>query len=138
MLVALISYILLNIFLARMKAQEGEGMDDGRRAEAVAKVAKIVNIINRVVAIWFQVLLGIALTVIVIAIISFIFSLISILVEAAWVESVEMWRLGSLSKIVTEYGTTRVISLLAILSIIFGGLFYLCVRLLKKIKSRNQ
>ena len=138
MLVALISYILLNIFLARMKAQEGEGMDDGRRADAVAKVAKIVNIINSVVAIWFQVLLGIALTVIVIAIISFIFSLISILVEAAWVESVEMWRLGSLSKIVTEYGTTRVISLLAILSIIFGGLFYLCVRLLKKIKSRNQ
>ena len=138
MLVALISYILLNIFLARMKAQEGEGMDDSRRADAVAKVAKIVNIINRVVAIWFQVLLGIALTVIVIAIISFIFSLISILVEAAWVESVEMWRLGSLSKIVTEYGTTRVISLLAILSIIFGGLFYLCVRLLKKIKSRNQ
>ncbi len=138
MLVALVSYILLNIFLARVKAQEGEGMDEGRRKEAIDKVAKIVDTINRVVAIWFQVLLSIALIVISALIIASIVAITGISLEVAWVVSLELWQWGSIADIVGEVGMPMVISSLALSLTLFGGLLYLCVWLFKKIKRKNR
>ena len=54
MIPALISYILLNIFLARARAKSGTEVDEGRKAEIIAKVERIVNVINCVMAIWFK------------------------------------------------------------------------------------
>ena len=57
MLVAIISYILLNLFIARAKAQSGGEVDENSKAEMIAKVSRIIDTINRLVAIWFKFLL---------------------------------------------------------------------------------
>ena len=130
MLVALISYILLNIYLARAKAQSGGDVDEGRKAEIVAKVAKIISIINRVLAIWFKFLLWVAIIAFAAIIIALIISIFGITSEWAWVATFELWNLGTISQVVGQYGLTKVISAISISLVMLVGLCYLAIWLL--------
>ena len=114
MLVAIISYILLNLYLMRIKAQSGGTVDDSSKAEAVAKVASIVSIINRVLAIWFKFLLWLFIVLFVAAIIALVTSIFGIRTEAAWLLSIELWSFGSISHIIGEYGVSKVISAISV------------------------
>ena len=138
MLLALVSYILLNIFLARVKAQEGKGMDEGRRKEAIDKVAKIVDTINRVVAIWFQVLLSIALIVISALFITSLVAVIGVSFEVSSVVTLELWQWGTIAEVVSEMGLPAVVSSLTLSLILLGGLLYLCIRLLIKLIRKKS
>ena len=138
MIPALISDILLNIFLARIKAQRGSDIDEGSKAEAIAKVEKIVNIINRVVIIWFKVLLSVALIVISTLIISSLVAIVGISLEVSSVVALELWQWGTIADVVAKVGLPRVISSLTLSFILLGGLFYLCLWLLIKLIKRKS
>ena len=134
MLVAIISYILLNLYLMRIKAQNGGTVDDSSKAEAVAKVASIVSIINRVLAIWFKFLLWLFIVLFVAAIIALVISIFGIRTEAAWLLSIELWSFGSISHIIGEYGVSKVISTSSISLMVLVGLIYLAIWLLNNKK----
>ena len=134
MLVAIISYILLNLYLMRIKAQNGGTVDDSSKAEAVAKVASIVSIINRVLAIWFKFLLWLFIVLFVAAIIALVISIFGIRTEAAWLLSIEFWSFGSISHIIGEYGVSKVISTISVSLMVLVGLIYLAIWLLNNKK----
>jgi hypothetical protein len=134
MLVAIISYILLNLYLMRIKAQNGGTVDDSSKAEAVAKVASIVSIINRVLAIWFKFLLWLFIVLFVAAIIALVISIFGIRTEAAWLLSIELWSLGSVSHIIGEHGVSKVISTISVSLMVLVGLIYLAIWLLNNKK----
>lgn len=130
MLVALISYILLNIYLARAKSQSNGEIDEGRKAEMVAKVATIIGVINHVVAIWFKFLLLVAIIVFVAAIIALAISIFGISAESAWVTSFELLDFGTISQIVGNHGLSKVITTILALLVLLMGLSSLAVWLL--------
>jgi hypothetical protein len=134
MLVAIISYILLNLYLMRIKAQNGGTVDDSSKAEAVAKVASIVSIINRVLAIWFKFLLWLFIVLFVAAIIALAISIFGIRTEAAWLLSIELWSFGSISHIIGEHGVSKVISAISVSLMVLVGLIYLAIWLLNNKK----
>ena len=130
MLVALISYILLNIYLARAKSQSDGEIDEGRKAEMVAKVSKIIGVINHVVAIWFKFLLLVAIIVFIAAIVALAISIFGISAESTWVTSFELWSFGTISHIVGEHGLSKVITTILALLVLLMGLSSLAVWLL--------
>ena len=130
MLVALISYILLNIYLARAKSQSDGEIDEGRKAEMVAKVSKIIGVINHVVAIWFKFLLLVAIIVFIAAIVALAISIFGISAESTWVTSFELWNFGTISHIVGEHGLSKVITTILALLVLLMGLSSLAVWLL--------
>ena len=130
MLVAVISYILLHIYLARLKAQRKSNLDEKSKAEAVAKVAKIINVINRIVALWFKFLLWAFIVLAAVAIVALGVAIFGISSEAEWLLSIELWEFGTIAQILGEYGITKVISAISILLVLLGALAYLAKRLL--------
>ena len=130
MLVALISYILLNIYLARAKSQSDGEIDEGRKAEMVAKVSKIIGVINHVVAIWFKFLLLVAIIVFIAAIVALAISIFGISAESTWVTSFELWSFGTISQIVSNHGLSKVITAILALLVLLMGLSSLAVWLL--------
>ncbi|MBQ5647958.1 MAG: hypothetical protein IIV16_02405 [Alistipes sp.] len=138
MLVAIISYILLNLFLALAKSKGGSDTNDSRRAEAMAKAVKIVDAINRFVALWFKFLLVVALIIFAVATVASIITILGIVLEIAWVSTVELWEFGTIEHIVGEYGMPTIISSLSLSIFIFGGLFYLCLWLLIKLIRKKS
>ena len=130
MLVAVISYILLHIYLARLKAQRKSNLDEQSKAEAVAKVAKIINVINRIVALWFKFLLWAFIVLAVAAILALGVSIFGIATDAEWLVSIELLEFGTVAQIVGEYGFGKVVSAISLSLVLLGVLAYLAKRIL--------
>ena len=139
MLVAVISYILLKIFLARVRVQNGGEIDAGRKAEAIAKVQRIVDVINRIIAIWFKFLLWVVIIVCVAAIIALGYTIFGLRTEAPWLLSLELWRFGTVEQMVGEYGLARITSTISVVVALLVGITYLAIWLLtnKKLWKRR-
>lgn len=138
MLVAIISYILLNLFIARAKAQSGGEVDENSKAEMVAKVSKIVDTINRLVAIWFKFLLWLFIIIFVAAFIALCISIWGISFDAEWITSVELWQFGTISQIVGKFGIVKIISAISASLVLLAGLSYLAVWLLSNKRLWQQ
>lgn len=133
MIPALISYILLNIFLARARAKSGSEVDEGRKAEIIAKVERIVDTIDRVVIVWFKFLLGLAIALALLLCVV----ILGILFESAAINAINILEFGSIAQIVEQVGTTRAISTLAIAIIPLIGVPYLLLILFRKRKDNK-
>ena len=138
MLVAIISYILLNLFIARAKAQSGGEVDENSKAEMIAKVSKIVDTINRLVAIWFKFLLWLFIIIFVAAFIALCISICGISFDAEWITSVELWQFGTISQIVEKFGIVKIISAISTSLVLLAGLSYLAVWLLRNKRLWQQ
>lgn len=133
MLVALISYILLKIFLARAKAQSGTEVDESHKAEIVAKVKRIVDIIDYVIVIWFKVLFGLA---IILAILLSI-AIIGIAIEHSALLQLEIFEFGTLAFLIEKFGVATIVSTLAIAIIPLIGIPYLLLTLFSKRQEKK-
>ena len=139
MLVAIMSYILLRLYILQLRVRSRAKLDENEKAEAAAKVTKITNVVDRIVVLWLKLQLCIAITLFAVAIIALIVSIFGITSEWAWITSIELWELGTISQIVGKHGVGRVISIISILLLLFAGLSYLAVWLLtnKKLWKRK-
>jgi hypothetical protein len=133
MLVALISYILLKIFLARAKAQSGTEVDESHKAEIVAKVKRIVDIIDYVIVIWFKVLFGLA---IILAILLSI-AIIGIAIEHSALLQLEIFEFGTLAFLIEKFGVATIVSTLAIAIIPLIGIPYLLLVIFSKRQEKK-
>lgn len=133
MLVAIISYILLKIFLARAKAQSGTEVDESHKAEIVAKVKRIVDIIDYVIVIWFKVLFGLA---IILAILLSI-AIIGIAIEHSALLQLEIFEFGTLAFLIEKFGVATIISTLAIAIIPLIGIPYLLLVIFSKRQNKK-
>lgn len=133
MLVALISYILLKIFLARAKAQSGTEVDESHKAEIVAKVKRIVDIIDYVLVIWFKVLFGLA---IILAILLSI-AIIGIAIEHSALLQLEIFEFGSLALLTERHGVATIVSTLAVAIIPLIGIPYLLLVIFSKRQNKK-
>lgn len=133
MLVALISYILLKIFLARAKAQSGTEVDESHKAEIVAKVKRIVDIIDYVIVIWFKVLFGLA---IILAILLSI-AIIGIAIEHSALLQLEIFEFGTLAFLIEKFGVATIVSTLAIAIIPLIGIPYLLLVIFSKRQNKK-
>ena len=133
MIPALISYILLKIFIARAKAQSGGEVDEGRKAEIVAKVQRIVDIIDYVLVIWFKVLFGLA---IILAILLCI-AIIGIAIEHSALLQLEIFEFGSLALLTERHGVATIVSTLAVAIIPLIGIPYLLLTLFSKRQEKK-
>ena len=140
MLVAIISYILLKLYLARLRVERGAEVDEAGRAEAAAKVARIVNVIDRIVTIWFKFLLWVVIVLLAVAVIALLISILGISTESSWLSSIELWSFGTIAQIVGEYGFGKVLATISISLVLLGGLICLAIWLLtnKKLWNRNS
>ena len=140
MLVAIISYILLKLYILQLKIRSKANLDEKEKAEAAAKVNKMANTLDRIVTLWFKLLLWVVIILFTVTILALIISLFGITSESAWITSIELWGLGTIAQIVSEQGLGKVISTITILLLIFGGLSYLAVWLLnnKKLWKRKS
>ena len=138
MLVAIISYILLNIFLARAKAKSGGEVDEGRKAETIAKVSRIVGTINRLVAIWFKFLLWLFIIASAAAFIALCISIFGISLDSTWVATIELWEFGTIAQLVEKFGMAKAISAISVSLILLAGLSYLAVWLLNNKRLWQQ
>ena len=134
MLVALISYILLQLFLARAKAQIGTEVDNAQKAEIVAKVQRITDVIDFVIAIWFKMLLGLAIIIAILVCIA----IFGIAFESATITAIEILEFGTIAQLVSEFGTPTVISTLVFAVILLIGIPYLLMRFFSKRKEKVQ
>ena len=134
------SYILLKLYILQLKIRSKANLDEKEKAEAAAKVNKIANTLDRIVTLWFKLLLWVVIILFTVTILSLIISLFGITSESAWITSIELWGLGTIAQIVSEQGLGKVISTITILLLIFGGLSYLAVWLLnnKKLWKRKS
>ena len=130
MLVAIISYILLRLYILQLRVRSRAEFDEKKRAKAIAKVSKIINVVDRIVVLWLKLQLYIAITLFAVAIIALIISIFGITCEWAWITSIELWGFGTISQIVGEHGIGKVISTISLLLLVFAGLSYLTVWLL--------
>lgn len=130
MLIAIISYILLNLFLALAKAKSGGNVDEGRKAEMIAKVSRIVNTINRLVAIWFKFLLWLFIIAFAAAFIALCISIFGISLDSAWIATIELWKFGTIAQLVEKFGMAKAISAISVSLVLLAGLSYLAVWLL--------
>lgn len=133
MLVALISYILLKIFLARAKAQSGTEVDESHKAEIVAKVKRIVDIIDYVLVIWFKVLFGLA---IILAILLSI-AIIGIAIEHSALLQLEIFEFGTLALLTERHGVATIVSTLAVAIIPLIGIPYLLLVIFSKRQNKK-
>ena len=133
MLVALISYILLKIFLALAKAQSGTEVDESHKAEIVAKVKRIVDIIDYVIVIWFKVLFGLA---IILAILLSI-AIIGIAIEHSALLQLEIFEFGTLAFLIEKFGVATIVSTLAIAIIPLIGIPYLLLVIFSKRQNKK-
>jgi hypothetical protein len=124
MIPALISYILLNLFLARAKRQSGSEVNDSRKAEIIAKVERIVNVINCVVAIWFKFIFALAI----VATILIGLLILGILLEWEMLTSIAILEYGTVVQVVDSFGRTNAIIALALTPIPLIGITYLLMR----------
>lgn len=140
MLVAIISYILLKLYLARLRVERGAEVDEAGRTEAAAKVARIVNVIDRIVTIWFKFLLWVVIVLLAVAVIALLISILGISTESSWLSSIELWSFGTIAQIVGEYGFGKVLAIISISLVLLGGLICLAIWLLtnKKLWNRNS
>jgi hypothetical protein len=134
MLVAILSYILLKLYLVRLKAKSGAEISEADRAEAVAKVDRIVNVVDRIVSIWFRLLLWVLIILFAVVIITLLISIFGISAESSWLYSIELWSYGTIAQIVGEYGIGKAISTISIAVVLFGALSALAIWLLNNKK----
>ena len=112
-MVAIISYLLLKFYLMRLKVQKGGEIDESERAQAIAKVTKIVNVVDFVLIIWFKFLLGLILLLFATTIVALGISLLGSAPESAWIASVQHWEVDAITQIVGKYGVATSLALLA-------------------------
>ena len=113
-MVAIISYLLLKFYLMRLKMQRGGEIDEKERAEAIAKVSRIVNAIDFVLILWFKFLLWAIIILFATTIIALGISLFGTAHESAWIAAVERWEVGAIAQLVGEYGVVTSLSALAL------------------------
>ena len=138
MLVAIISYLLLNLFLAIAKAQSKGEVDEGRKAEMIAKVSRIIGVINRLVAIWFKFLLWLFIIIFAVTFLALCTSIFGISLNSAWITTIDLWELGTISQIVEKFGMTKVVSIISASLVLLAGLSYLAVWLLNNKRLWRQ
>lgn len=136
MLAAIISFILIcvNFLLKRICGEEEYELDGGRKAATMAKVSQISDKIDYFIALWWRCVLWIATFVIAALAITLLLSLIGIASNWAWVLSTELWRIGSLSHLMGEYGSTNVIVVMALAFVLLVALFGLAVWLIARLR----
>ena len=135
-MVAIISYLLLRFYLMRLRMQKGGELGEAERAAAVAKVERIVNVIDRILILWFKFLLLVVVILLAMTVVTLGISLLSTAPESAWVASIERWGFDLIAQLVGEYGAVVSLSALA-LSLGIGAIsVYLILRLFFR-KKRN-
>lgn len=130
MILAAISYILLHVFLLVAKAQSGAGVDENKKAEIVAKVQRIIDVIDYILVIWFKVLMGLAG----VATILLCVTILGIVFDATTITSIKLFEFGSIAQIVKQFGTPTVISTIALSIIPLLGIPYLLMKIFSKKK----
>ena len=139
-MVAIISYLLLKFYLMRLRMQKGRELDEAERAAAVARVERIVNVIDRILILWFKFLLWVVIVLLAVAVIALLISILGISTESSWLSSIELWSFGTIAQIVGEYGFGKVLATISISLVLLGGLICLAIWLLtnKKLWNRNS
>lgn len=130
MILAAISYILLHVFLLVAKAQSDAGVDENKKAEIVAKVQRIIDVIDYILVIWFKVLIGLAG----VATILLCVTILGIVFDATTITSIKLFEFGSIAQIVKQFGTPTVISTIALSIIPLLGIPYLLMKIFSKKK----
>lgn len=135
-MVAIISYLLLRFYLMRLRMQKGGELDEAERAAAVARVERIVNVIDRILILWFKFLLWLAIILLAMTVVALAISLLSTAPDSAWVASIERWGVEFIAELVGEYGVVTSLSALA-LSLGIGAIsVYLILRLFFRKKRK--
>lgn len=128
-MVAIISYLLLKFYLMRLKMQRGGEIDEKERAEAIAKVSRIVNAIDFVLILWFKFLLWAIIILFATTIIALGISLFGTTHESAWIAAVERWEVCTIAQLVGEYGVVTSLSVVALTLGVGAISIYLILRL---------
>lgn len=114
-MVAIISYILLKFYLMHLKMRKGGEIDKSERAKAIAKVTKVVNMIDFVLILWFTFLLGLIILLFVTTAVALGVSLLGYAPESAWIASIQYWEVDTITQIVGEYGLATSLALLTMI-----------------------
>ena len=114
-MVAIISYLLLKFYLMHLKMQKGGEIDKSERAKAIAKVTKVVNMVDFVLILWFTFLLGLILLLFVTTTVALGVSLLGYAPESAWIASIQHWEVDTITQIVGEYGLATSLALLTMI-----------------------
>ena len=128
-MVAIISYLLLRFYLMRLRMQKGGELDEAERAAAVARVERIVNVIDRILILWFKFLLWLAIILLAMTVVALAISLLSTAPDSAWVASIERWGVEFIAELVGEYGVVTSLSALALSLGVCAISIYLILRL---------
>ena len=128
-MVAIISYLLLRFYLMRLRMQKGGELDEAERAAAIAKVERIVNVIDRILILWFKFLLWLAIILLAMTVVALAISLLSTAPDSAWIASVERWGVEFIAELVGEYGVVTSLSALALSLGVCAISIYLILRL---------
>ena len=131
-MVAIISYLLLRFYLMRLRMQKGGELGEAERAAAVAKVERIVNVIDRILILWFKFLLLVVVILLAMTVVTLGISLLSTAPESAWVASIERWGFDAITQVIGEFGVATSLSMLAISLGICAIVVYLILRLFFK------
>ena len=114
-MVAIISYILLKFYLMHLKMRKGGEIDKSERAKAIAKVTKVVNMVDFVLILWFTFLLGLIILLFVTTTVALGVSLLGYAPESAWIASIQHWEVDAITQIVGEYGLATSLALLTMI-----------------------
>ena len=128
-MVAIISYLLLRFYLMRLRMQKGGELDEAERAAAVARVERIVNVIDRILILWFKFLLWLAIILLAMTVVVLAISLLSTAPDSAWIASVNRWGIDTIAELVGEYGVVTSLSALALSLGVCAISIYLILRL---------
>lgn len=133
-MVAIISYLLLKFYLMYLQKQKGSDLDEMERASAVARVSRIVDIIDRILILWFKFLLVVVIILFVATIITLFISLLGSISESAWIASIARWNFDAITQVVSKFGVAISLTILAISLGLCAIVVYLILRLLFKKK----
>lgn len=128
-MVAIISYLLLRFYLMRLRMQKGGELDEAERAAAIAKVERIVNVIDRILILWFKFLLLVVVILLAMTVVTLGISLLSTAPDSAWIASVNRWGIDTIAELVGEYGVVTSLSALALSLGVCAISIYLILRL---------
>ena len=133
-MIAIISYLLLKFYLMYLQKQKGSDLDEMERASAVARVSRIVDIIDRILILWFKFLLVVVIILFVATIITLFLSLLGSISEPAWIASIAHWNFDAITQVVSKFGVAISLTILAISLGLCAIVVYLILRLLFKKK----
>lgn len=114
-MVAIISYLLLKFYLMHLKMRKGGEIDKSERVKAIAKVTKVVNMVDFVLILWFTFLLGLIILLFVTTAVALGVSLLGYAPESAWIASIQHWEVDTITQIVGEYGLATSLALLTMI-----------------------